>query len=48
MHENEVSTSARKSRKRGCSVTLVLVVIVLIVAWFLLRPGVFTIQPIGA
>lgn len=37
------------SRKRRQEIYIVLgIVLVLAIAWFLIRPGVFTIQPIGA
>ena len=35
-------------RKRGCLPTAILILLLLLVFWFLARPGVFTIQPIGA
>ena len=42
----ETAESTQSRSRRGFIVALVIVVIV--IAWNLLRPGVFTIQPIGA
>lgn len=33
---------------RGCLVALTIVLLVIVALWFAVRPGVFTIQPIGA
>lgn len=49
--ESEMPSSARaERRKKGCScwVALVLIVIAVAAVLLLVRPGVFTIQPIGA
>jgi hypothetical protein len=35
-------------RSRGCVVGLIFLFLVSIAAWLILRPGVFTVQPIGA
>ena len=34
--------------RRGCWLTLTIAFLALVAVWFLVRPGVFTIQPIGA
>lgn len=48
MEENQVQTPAERSRSGRRFAVIALVVVVFIVAWFLIRPGVFTVQPIGA
>ena len=42
------TTEIPKSRNRRSRYVLVAVVILLILIWVFLRPGVFTVQPIGA
>lgn len=42
------SESPVKTKRRGCGATLVLLLVLFGVAWVLVRPGVFTVQPIGA
>jgi len=37
-----------RGRRTGCLLAVLLVAGLVIVAWFLVRPGVFSIQPIGA
>lgn len=44
----EVETSAPKRQGGGCLLVLAVLVIVVFVSYALIRPGVFTIQPIGA
>ena len=41
------SSEARKSRS-GCASTVIAAIIIAVIVWVLVRPGVFTIQPIGA
>lgn len=41
-------SSAPQKRGSGCLPATVVIVILAAAAWFLLRPGVFTVQPIGA
>jgi hypothetical protein len=36
------------AKKRKGWVAFLLIVVIIVAAWFLVRPGVFTIQPIGA
>lgn len=35
-------------RRRGCLVAFIIALVAICAVWFLMRPGVFTIQPIGA
>ena len=44
----EKSNSGEKKRNRGCLPILAVLVIVLAISYAVIRPGVFTIQPIGA
>lgn len=41
-------SSEVKGRRSGCLPVLALLIVVTIVGWWLIRPGVFIIQPIGA
>lgn len=43
--DDQVKSSGKK---RGCLVSLIAVFILSAAVWFLVRPGVFTVQPIGA
>lgn len=36
------------AKRRGCGATIVLLLILFGISWILVRPGVFTVQPIGA
>lgn len=47
MSESPSSTSETKNGRRHLA-ALLLALAILIVAWVLVRPGVFTVQPIGA
>ena len=40
-------TNERK-RRRGCLIIVIVLFVLSLAFWFLVRPGVFTIQPIGA
>ena len=40
--------AASKPRRRGCLVATLVGLVLLVILWLLLRPGVFTVQPIGA
>ena len=42
------ASSAPQKRGGGCFPATVFILILVAVAWFLVRPGVFTVQPIGA
>ena len=46
--EQNQRVATPKRRGRGCLVVLVLLVLGVVAAWLILRPGVFTVQPIGA
>lgn len=46
--ESSQPTPLPNRRNRGCLVLSAFLILALGVAWFLLRPGVFTVQPIGA
>jgi hypothetical protein len=55
MAEETVKNSAIEEKpsksRRGCVISLIIIFVVLIlcsISWILVRPGVFTIQPIGA
>lgn len=37
-----------RSRKRGCLIALLITLVIIAGIWFIARPGVFTVQPIGA
>jgi hypothetical protein len=47
VEETGVSPPTKKGKNRKLA-ALALLVIIIIAAWILIRPGVFTIQPIGA
>ncbi len=47
MENNQVPTPPKKGRA-GCAAAPALVLVTVIAVWFLVRPGVFTVQPIGA
>ena len=42
------AATGQKKGPKGCLVACFVVVVLLAAAWFLFRPGVFTVQPIGA
>jgi hypothetical protein len=44
---SDTSTTPKRG-SRGCLVALALIILGLVILWYLVRPGVFTIQPIGA
>jgi len=41
-------TTEKRASRRGCLTAALLLVVAAAIAWFVLRPGVFTVQPIGA
>jgi hypothetical protein len=50
LEENHTSIEEEPEKKRatGCLVAIVVLVVLLAIAWVVVRPGVFTVQPIGA
>ena len=42
----ESLTEKSPQKRKGCGVIIILAII-FVIAWFLVRPGVFTVQPIG-
>jgi hypothetical protein len=43
-----IQNQSPKKKKGTCCVSSVVIIAVFVLAWVLIRPGVFTIQPIGA
>lgn len=48
MEQNQIDELPQKKSSSGCIITLIVVAGIFLVVWFLVRPGVFTVQPIGA
>jgi hypothetical protein len=46
--EQDQPVASKKKGKGGCLIIFSMLAIAIVIAWFLIRPGVFTIQPIGA
>ena len=46
--ESSQPPAVRNGRSRGCLVLLAFLILAFVAAWLILRPGVFTVQPIGA
>ena len=44
----EPAQSPKGKGRRGCLLAIALLIVAIIVAWAMVRPGVFTVQPIGA
>jgi hypothetical protein len=42
------AATTHKKRPKGCLAACLVVLVLLAAAWFFFRPGVFTVQPIGA
>jgi len=42
------TTPKPKKKRAGCIISIVVLIAVFVIAWIFVRPGVFTVQPIGA